>query len=340
MSFTFRPGKRENEHLLIGLAGSSGSGKTLSAMLLAKGLAGGKRFAVIDTEAGRANHYADAFEFDHGDLKPPFRPDAYAAAIAAADAEGYPVIVVDSTSHEHAGEGGLLDWHEDELQRMAGDDWKKRDAMNMAAWVRPKRSHRQFMGRLLQVRAHLILAFRAEQKVDMVKNPQTGKFEIVPKRLLSGFVDWIPICEKNTLYELTMSFVLTADAPGVPKPVKLEDQHRPMVPLEQPLNEEVGRALAEWAQGSAPAQGRPAREALADEGTTVGAGGGGQFADETEVALLLDLAAQLSGEAHDKAVAALASHREKHGGRVDAGWLATQVGKVRAKLPAEQETLV
>ena len=37
-------------------------------MRLASGIAQGKRFAVIDTEAGRAKHYADQFQFDHGDL--------------------------------------------------------------------------------------------------------------------------------------------------------------------------------------------------------------------------------------------------------------------------------
>jgi hypothetical protein len=157
LSFTFRPAIRENVGLLIGLIGASGSGKTYTAMELASGIAGDKRFAVIDTEAGRAKHYADLFKFDHGDLKPPFRPDAYAQAIKAADEAGYPVIVVDSMSHEHAGEGGLLDWHEDELDRMAGDNWSKREACNMAAWIKPKTAHKHMVQRLLQVRAHLIL---------------------------------------------------------------------------------------------------------------------------------------------------------------------------------------
>ena len=103
--FSFRPATRENVALLIGLAGASGSGKTYTAMRLAKGIAGDKPFCVIDTEAGRAKHYADAFRFDHGDLKPPFSPAAYADAIRAADDAHYPVIVVDSMSHEHAGQG-------------------------------------------------------------------------------------------------------------------------------------------------------------------------------------------------------------------------------------------
>src|ERR1700690_4350275 len=104
MTFQFKPAIRESVGLLIGLAGGTGSGKTFSAMRLASGIAGGKPFAVIDTEAGRAKHYADQFKFDHGDMKPPFSPAAYADAIAAADSGHYPVIVVDSFSHEHAGE--------------------------------------------------------------------------------------------------------------------------------------------------------------------------------------------------------------------------------------------
>src|SRR5512135_1544389 len=113
-NFTFRPAKRQNVNLLIGLAGGTGSGKTFSAFELATGIAGGKRFAVIDTEAGRALHYADAFQFDHGDLRAPFTPDAYTEAIMAADAAGYPVIIVDSMSHEWSGDGGILDMQEHE----------------------------------------------------------------------------------------------------------------------------------------------------------------------------------------------------------------------------------
>lgn len=241
MSLTFRRAVRENVGLLIGLIGPSGGGKTRSAMRLATGMATGKPFCVLDTEARRALHYAEDFTFDHADLTPPFRPDAYADAIHSADKAGYPVIVVDSFSHEHAGEGGLLEYHEDELQRMAGDDWKKREACKMAAWIKPKTSHKAMIQRLLQVRAHLILCFRAEEKVEIVRGSD-GKTQIVPK----GFQ---PICEKNTPYELTASFLLTPDAPGVPKPLKLQSQHRLFVSLDSPIDEHTGERLAQWAAG-------------------------------------------------------------------------------------------
>lgn len=247
---TFRRAVRENIGLIIGLAGPSGGGKTLSAMRLAHGLSGGRPFAFIDTESGRGKHYADSFEFDHADLSAPFRPSRYAEAIKAADAAKYPVIVVDSCSHEHAGDGGLLDWHEEELDRITKDDWKRRESCNMAAWIKPKMDHKQFVTRLLQVRAHIILCFRAEQKVEMKR--VDGKMEIVPKTLASGFSDWIPICEKNMLYELTASFLLTPDAPGVPKPIKLPGAVRPFIALKDPLDEQVGIRLAEWSQGKEP----------------------------------------------------------------------------------------
>jgi hypothetical protein len=256
MAFTFRPATRENVGLLVGLSGASGSGKTYTAMRLAHGIAGDHPFAVIDTEASRAKHYADVFRFDHGDLTPPFTPDRYADAIAAADQAKYPVIVVDSMSHEWAGEGGILDWQEAELQRMAGDDWKKREACKMAAWIKPKMAHKHMVQRLLQVRAHLILCFRAEPKIEMVRG-ENGKMEIREKQSLTGLNGWIPICEKNLPYELTASFLLMGDRPGVPLPIKLQQQHRDLFPLDQPITEASGERLAAWAKGGAPPSAAP-----------------------------------------------------------------------------------
>lgn len=242
----FQRARRESIGLLIGCAGPSGGGKTYTAMELATGLADGKAFAVIDTEAGRAKHYADQFTFDHADITAPFRPDTYLEAIEAADEAGYPVIVVDSMSHEHAGDGGLLDWHEEELERMAGNDWAKRERVKFAAWIKPKSAHKRMVAKLLQVRAHLILCFRAEQKTEM---PKKGERELRPKRLLSGFVDWIPITEKNLLFELTTSFLLLPDHPGVPIPIKIEAQHLPFFPKDHPIGRKTGEQLAAWARG-------------------------------------------------------------------------------------------
>lgn len=241
--FSFRPAARESVGLLIGLAGASGSGKTYTAMRLASGIAGDKPFAVIDTEAGRAKHYADMFKFDHGDMRPPFSPMAYSDAIKAADAAGYSVIVVDSMSHEHAGDGGILDMQEAEFQRMGG-----REAVKMASWIKPKGEHRKMVSRLLQVRAHLILCFRAEEKIEMVR--VDGKMEVRKKMTATGLDGWVPVCEKTLPYELTASFLLMASNPGVPLPIKLQEQHKALFPLDKPITEESGRKLERWASGA------------------------------------------------------------------------------------------
>ena len=251
MTIQFKPAVREQISLIIGLAGGTGSGKTKTAMRLATGMSGGKRFAVIDTETGRAKHYADEHQFDEGELNPPFRPQAYEEAILAA-AESYPVVVVDSFSHEWAGEGGILDWQEEELTRMAGNDWQRRESCKMAAWIKPKMAHKHMVQRLLQVRAHLIICMRSEPKVEMVKD-NNGKWQIQPKATLTGLDGWVPICEKNFPFELTASFLLTADQPGIPKPIKLEGQHRPFFPLDRQIDETAGQRLAEWAAGGKPA---------------------------------------------------------------------------------------
>jgi AAA domain-containing protein len=259
MPFSFRHAAREDVAVLVGVAGGTGSGKTYSAMRVAKGLAGGKRFVVIDTENRRALHYADLFDFDHADLRAPFRPERYAEAITDADKAGYPVIVVDSASHEHAGDGGLLDWHEEEYQRLGG-----RDNVKMTAWIKPKMAHKQFVSKLLQVRAHVILCFRAEEKIEIIDDPEKpGKKKIVAKRSLTGLDGWIPISEKNLPYELTASFLLTADQPGVPKPIKLQEQHKPFVPLGEKLSERTGEQLGAWAKGSGA---EPASTGAADGG--------------------------------------------------------------------------
>ena len=250
MAFTFRPAKREGVGLIIGLIGGTGSGKTFSAMRLAAGIAGNKPFAVADTEAGRAKHYADQFRFDHGNIEPPFRPAAYSEAIKAADEAGYSVIVVDSVSHVWAGDGGVLDWQEEELTRMAGEDYRRREACKMASWIKPKMEHKKMVQRLLQVHAHIILCFRAEEKIEM-KRGSDGKMKVVPKEGPTGKGGWMPVCEKSLPFELTASFLLLADNPGIPQPIKLQEQHRGIFKKGELLDETAGKRVAEWASPNA-----------------------------------------------------------------------------------------
>jgi hypothetical protein len=124
MSFQIRPARRANVPLVIGLPGPSGGGKTFSALLLARGLAGTDgQIVAIDTENGRAQMYSDVgAPWQWMGFGAPFTPERYVEAIGAAEAASPAVIVLDSVSHEYDGEGGMNDIVEAYLQQRAGSD--------------------------------------------------------------------------------------------------------------------------------------------------------------------------------------------------------------------------
>jgi hypothetical protein len=312
MSIEFRPAARADISLLILLAGGSGSGKTESAMRLAAGLAGGKRFACLDTENGRALHKADDYDFDHADLTEPFTPERYIEAVKAADAAGYPVIVIDSGSHEYDGPGGLLDMQAEEFQRLGGTS-----AVSPLSWSEPKKRDRRYRQTLITAHAHVILCLRAEDKIEIVK--RDGKTVIQPLSTIPGkSIDgWAPICEKRLPFEATISLLLTADQPGVPKPIKLERRHEGLVPLDAQLDEKVGLALAEWARGTAKVP-KPTAKAKAE-------------AQELEEELLL-LADQL-----DKRDTVEQAIRRKRGDTAFVSWLQAQVERAREAVAQQEE---
>lgn len=266
MSFTFRPAARDRIGLLFAVAGASGSGKTLSALLLARALAEDGKIAVIDTEARRAKHYADKFDFLHCDFEPPFTPERYTEAVKAAEGEAS-VVVIDSASHEWSGEGGCADIQAAEAERMATDKdgkiipWKI-EAMTAPAWKKPKIRHKRMMSRFVQSRAHLIFCLRAEEKVKFVKETVNGRerTNIVP-------IGFQPICEKEFMFEMTGSMTLHPDTPGVVRydlRHKLNDDLQAIFPDGGLITEESGRRLREWAERGADTRVSAADQRIAD----------------------------------------------------------------------------
>lgn len=252
MTFQFAPAKREQVSLLIALAGASGSGKTYSALRLAKGMAPSGKIAFIDTEARRGLHYAEEFEFIHADMRPPFRPAAFIEGIRAAEAAGAEVVVIDSFSMEYDGQGGIMDW---------ADELEQSGTKSPGNWKVPKGAHKKLMNALLQCRASIIFCLRADEKIRIAR--ENGKTVVEP-------LGWMPICEKRFMFEMTASFTLTPDKPGVPHfdlPHKLQRQHRGMFTDTKPIDEDSGRALAAWARGGSAAPLSPAHDGAADEKT-------------------------------------------------------------------------
>src|SRR5213075_2169371 len=106
------PAERAGAHLLIQLYGPPRSGKTYTALRIARGMVGAKgKIGVLDTESGRARLYSDKVPggFVVGELSPPYTPRRYLEAIEEFLAYGVDMLVVDSFSHCWEGPGGVLE---------------------------------------------------------------------------------------------------------------------------------------------------------------------------------------------------------------------------------------
>lgn len=208
--------------MLMGFFGYSGGGKTVTALVASIGLVWPKtKIGIIDTEQKRSGIAADVVktlalarykqepDIRHIYLDAPFHPLKYVAAVRKLQEDGCAAIVVDSMTHSWNGEGGYLDLKEEALDRMAGDDWKKREACAMAAAARTKpQTHAKLIDALLHAKVPIILCFRGKEKTQVVKNDQ-GKN--TPKK--DDFAT--PIHEAGLIYEMLIAGECGANEEGI-----------------------------------------------------------------------------------------------------------------------------
>lgn len=169
MAITIRKAARAQSKLRIGLAGPSGAGKTMSALRMARGIAGPSgRICMIDTERGSGDLYAHITDYDIITLTPPYAPKNYVEAIEAAEDAGYDVVIVDSLSHAWSDEGGLLD-QADKLS--AGGN-------RFTAWASLTPQHRKLVNGMLNSDCHIIATVRSKQEYSIEKDDRTGKSSV------------------------------------------------------------------------------------------------------------------------------------------------------------------
>jgi AAA domain len=153
------------------LWGKSGSGKTLTSLKLARGLAGPVgTICVIDTDYEASTLYADEYRFDIQPLDPPFDPDRFTEVLRQLSPH-YDVVVLDTGTHEWTGEGGCLEIRDREAIRLKDNSW--------AAWAKVTPAHQRFLKTLMRCPAHLIVTLRAKTVTEQVKNEKTGKTDVV-----------------------------------------------------------------------------------------------------------------------------------------------------------------
>ena len=226
--------------VLLALVGESGTGKTFSALLIARGFCGPKdEFAVIDTEEGRAGHYRNiGAPWKHVKFPEPWSSERYVEALRACEERGVKALVIDSFSHEWEGFGGVLDFADSQTTksgaaRQGGDKWRE-----------PKNRHRRMMLRLTHSTIPLIiLCVRAEPKLDWKNTTAKGE----PKDL--GVQ---PVQDKRLWYDMTVQLLLNRDG-------TYSWQKRVTAELEScfperggKLTEETGRLLRAWQSDAKP----------------------------------------------------------------------------------------
>lgn len=200
--------ERSGSRVVIGISGQSGSGKTYSALKLARGMVDSpSEIGFLDTENGRGRLYSNILDgkFLHADLYAPFSPARYRQAIEEFQKEGVKVLVIDSGSHEWEGEGGCADIADQPLL----------NGKKMADWKRAKAEHKKFMSALLQSNMHIIVCLRARNKTDF-SNPK----DPMPLGLH-------PVCEKDFMFEMTVSMMMY-DNGKVQEFTKLPEELRPI----------------------------------------------------------------------------------------------------------------
>lgn len=179
-----RQSERKQAKIKMALQGSSGCGKSLSSLLLAKGLTNDNlaKVAVIDTENGSADLYAHLGDYNVLALQPPYTPEKYIEAIEVCEKAGMEVIILDSISQVW---DELLDFH----SKLPGNSF--------ANWSKVTPRQKAFINKILQADAHIIATMRTKQ--DYVLQQKDGKY--VPEK-----VGLKAVQRDDVSYEFTIVF--------------------------------------------------------------------------------------------------------------------------------------
>lgn len=216
-----RQSERRKAKIKMALQGSAGSGKTYSSLLLAKGLTNGNlsKVAIIDTENGSADLYANLGNYNVLSLTPPFTPENYIKAIEVCENAGMEVIILDSISQSWE---ELLDYH----SSLAGNSFTN--------WAKVTPRQNAFIDKILQCNAHVIATMRTKQ--DYVLNQKDGKF--IPEKV------GLKAVQRNDLdYEFTIVFDIDI------KHFAVSSKDRTGLFMDKPefkISAETGKMILDW----------------------------------------------------------------------------------------------
>ncbi len=200
----FKKATRKQISMKIAVTGPTGSGKTFSALRLAKGIADGGRVAFLDTENGSASLYSGSvvdfqgrphqFDFDVIEIAPPFTHDKFIRGIESAVAGGYKVVVIDSASHFWE---GVLD-KKSKMDAAGGNSFSN--------WAKVTDDYKGILAAVLQSRIHVICCMRSKMDYILEEVERNGRKTSVPRK-----VGLAPIMRDGVEYEFSTVFDVSLD---------------------------------------------------------------------------------------------------------------------------------
>jgi hypothetical protein len=184
---------RKQAKIKLSLAGSSGSGKSYSAILLAYGLCNDwSKICVIDTENHSASLYSHLGAFNVINLTSPFHPEKYIEAIKLCEQSKIEVIVIDNATHAWSGKGGCLELHEKETAKMKIPN-------SFTAWNAITPIYQKYLDAIINSSCHVISTLRS--KTEYVMSERNGRQ--VPQKTGTA-----PMIRDGFDYEMSIAFDL------------------------------------------------------------------------------------------------------------------------------------
>lgn len=220
----FNKATKKRAKLRAGLYSVSGGGKTMTALLIAKGIGG--KVAFIDTEHGSASKYSDLFDFDVCEMDS-FNPKELIKGLENIPSE-YDTVIVDSMSAFWQGKDGILQQVENAGKRSQGGN-------SFRAWADVSPTLNRINDLVMGAPYHVITTLRAKTEY-VVEQNEKGK--AAPRK-----VGLAPVYKEG--WEYNLDFVARMDTDNTLIVEKTRIPEFAGLVVNKP-DEEIGKRLAAW----------------------------------------------------------------------------------------------
>lgn len=252
--FLLQPATRKAVAPKVILAGPSGSGKSLSALLLAAGMidvrtdADWADIVVADADNLSSTYYVDtAFTVGDGvnepvecvtigrftliDFKPPYHPDRWIKLINEVVEAKKKILILDNFSAEWEGDGGVLDW----TRRLGGraSDWSVTDP-----------AHNRVLDAIRKAPIPIIATLREKQAIEIMKVPDGRGGEKTEVRKLG----MKPKQREGIEYEFDLQMSIAHDTHTASVGTGKDRTGLFSTRIPSVITPETGRTLANWAK--------------------------------------------------------------------------------------------